>query len=415
MHICEIRKEENAMKKLLCLALCLVICLPCLMALGEAAEKNEITVPELTILRREIPDNEAMDFLKKMGVGWNLGNTFDAIKQGWNANADEMTLETSWCGVRTTEAMFDALKEAGFTSVRIPVSWHDHVSGEDHEISERWMSRVQEVVDWAYDRGFYVILNIHHDEDQFLITREHAEASSHYIACVWNQIAERFRDYDEHLIFESMNEPRVLGASYEWNYNPAIPECVEAGRVLNELNQLFVDTVRATGGRNVDRYLMVPGYAAAPAGALNDVYALPTDSADNRIMVSVHAYTPYDFALNNNGGKTFGTQSQKQEIVSFMNALYGRFTVQGIPVVIGEYGALSKGDQYLQDRVDFTAFYVATASARNFPCLWWDNNAYSGNGEKFGVLDRRNARLAYPDIVDAIMTYAGWDNLPAAQ
>ena len=179
MHICEIRKEENAMKKLLCLALCLVICLPCLTALGEAAEKNEITVPELTILRREIPDNEAMDFLKKMGVGWNLGNTFDAIKQGWNANADEMTLETSWCGVRTTEAMFDALKEAGFTSVRIPVSWHDHVSGEDHEISERWMSRVQEVVDWAYDRGFYVILNIHHDEDQFLITREHAEASSH--------------------------------------------------------------------------------------------------------------------------------------------------------------------------------------------------------------------------------------------
>ena len=400
------------MKKTLALVLCLLLSALCLSACAEPAAV--IQVPELTIAQRPIPENEAMDFLKAMGVGWNLGNTFDAVKQGWNQNADEMTLETSWCGVKTTEAMFDALKEAGFTSVRIPVSWHDHVSGDDYEISERWLDRVQEVVDWAYQKGFYVILNTHHDEDQFLPTRAHFDDSARYISSVWQQLALRFRDYDEHLIMESMNEPRVLGASYEWNYNPAQPDCVEAAKCLNELNQLFVDTVRATGGNNAERYLMIPGYDAAPAGAMNDVYALPTDTADNKLIVSVHAYTPYDFALNIQGGRSFGTQSQKSEIVSFMNSLYNRYTVNGIPVVIGEFGALAKKDN-LQDRVDWAAFYVATASARNFPCLWWDNNAFTGNGELFGLLDRKTCAIAYPDILDAIMAYAGYDSLPAAQ
>ena len=114
MNTHEIRKEENEVKKLLCLAMCLMLVLPCLTALGEAVKKNEITVPELSTVRRPIPDNEAMTFLKKMGVGWNLGNTFDATKGTWNANADEMTVESSWCGVETTELVFDALKEAGF-------------------------------------------------------------------------------------------------------------------------------------------------------------------------------------------------------------------------------------------------------------------------------------------------------------
>ena len=390
------------------LALCMLFTMLC-----ACASADEITVPQLTIARREIPDNEAMEFLKKVGLGWNLGNTFDAIKQGWNANADEMTLETSWCGVKTTEAMFDALKAAGFTSVRLPVSWHDHVSGPDHEISERWMARVQEVVDWAYNRGFYIILNIHHDEDAFEPKSAHYDESAHYIECVWRQIAQRFQDYDEHLILESMNEPRLMNSVHEWSFDPNAADCKDAADCLNRLNQLFVDTVRAAGGHNADRYLMVPGYAANPDNVIRDVFTMPTDTADNKIIVSVHAYTPYDFALNINGGSTFGTQQQKSNIVSFMNSLYDKFTVNGIPVIIGEYGALIKKGN-LQDRVDWTAFYVATASARNFPCLWWDNGSFSGSGENFGLLDRKTSTIATPEIVQAIMLHGGWDNLPQA-
>ena len=232
--------------------------------------------------------------------------------------------------------------------------------------------------------------------------------------CIWKQLAARFRDYGEHLIMESKNEPRLMNSMYEWNFNPTAPDCIEAAKCLNQLNQLFVDTVRLSGGGNADRYLMVPAYDASPANAVRDSFVLPADSAENKIIVSAHAYTPYNFALNQNGVSTFGTQSQKSEIVSFMNSLYNRFIVNGIPVVIGEYGAMVKGDN-LQDRVDWTAFYVATASARNIPCVWWDNNVFTGTGERFGLLDRKSLSFPHQVIVDAIMRYGGWDKLPDPQ
>ncbi len=396
------------MKKraILALIISIVLCLPLLAASGEGVQ-----VPELNTVRRPIPENEAMEFLKAMGVGWNLGNTFDATGRDYRGDR-ELKLETAWVGVPTSEKMFDALKNAGYGTVRIPVSWNDHVD-EDFMISQPWLDRVHEVVGWALDRGFYVILNIHHDEYQFYPSSERYEESARYIASVWTQLAERFRDCDEHLIFESMNEPRLIGTNYEWTFNRTIPDCVDAADALNRLNQLFVDTVRASGGNNETRYLMVPGYDAAPDGALNEFFRLPEDSADNRIIVSVHAYTPYSFALQDGGTKEFnlGYQSQLQEIVSFMNLLYGRYIVNGIPVVIGEFGARDKNGN-LQARVDFTAFYTATASARNIPCLWWDNGAFKGRGELFGILDRRKGEFTYPEIVEAMITYGGYDKLP---
>ena len=376
------------------------------------AQAESAQVPDLDIKRRPIPDNEAMAFLKQVGVGWNLGNTFDAIKGGWNKNADEMTVETSWVGIRTEERMIEALQNAGFTAIRVPASWHDHVD-ENYQISEQWLNRVQEVVDWAYSRGMYVILNIHHDEDQFLPTPAHKDESARYIKTIWTQLAARFRDYDDHLILESMNEPRMVNHANEWWFDANNQDCLDSAKVLNELNQLFVDTVRASGGSNATRYLMVPGYDASPNCVLNDYFTLPKDTADNRLIVSVHAYTPYSFALEMPGISTFGTQAQKQEIVSFMNGLYDRYITNGIPVIIGEFGAMVKGDN-VQDRVDWTAFYVATASARNFPCLWWDNGSFAGNGENFGLLDRKTSTIATPEIVQAIMLHGGWDNLPQA-
>lgn len=365
-----------------------------------------VTVPELNPFGPfEIPDNEAMALLDRMGVGWNLGNTFDAFQDPFYG--DELELERYWNGCMTTEAMFKALANAGFRSVRIPVSWHNHVDS-NFKISERWFARVQKIVDFAYSLGMYVILNTHHDvSDKFYYPLEkYSETSERYIGTVWAQIAERFADYDEHLIFESMNEPRLKDTQYEWWLDQNVAECKEAAECINKLNQLFVNTVRAAGSKNANRYLMVPGYDASADGALNRFYRLPEDTADNRIIVSVHAYTPYDFALNEKGTSVFSldNMSQKVAISTFLNDLYKKYIINGIPVVVGEFGARNKKDN-LQSRVDFTAFYTVAARSRNIPCLWWDNGAFQGNGEIFGILNRRTAAFTYPEIVNALIKY----------
>ena len=396
---------SHLMKHSLALLLSLICCVAACTGL---AEKEAVQVPEVNVQAFEGPDNEAMAFLRTMGVGWNLGNTFDAYNDALPASR-EMDQETIWHGARTTEAMIAAVHDAGFTTIRMPVTWHNHVDA-DFNISEQWLDRVQEVLDYAYSRGMYVILDTHHDEgkDYFYPTEEYYETSERYISRIWAQLAERFADYDEHLIFESLNEPRLKGhPTNEWTFTGAVPACREAAECINRLNQVFVDTVRAAGSYNETRYLMVPAYAATPAAATNAFFVLPNDTADNRIIVSAHAYTPYNFALQDGGTSEFSLKSTRstREITKFMDSLYKKYIANGIPVIIGEFGAREKNGN-LQARVDFTSFYVANASARNMPCCWWDNNCFTGDGERFGLLRRYNCTWIYPQIVEALTTYA---------
>ncbi len=392
----------------------LMISIMLLCSAAPVAAEGGVKVPVIGyITQYDILDNEAMDFLKKMGVGWNLGNTFDAHQDPLKVN--EMKVESLWVGVKTTAEMIRKVHEGGFNTLRLPVSWHNHVNGEDFRISTEWLDRVQEVVDDALAEGMYVILNTHHDvgKDFYYPSSENMEISERYIRSIWQQLAQRFADYDEHLIFESMNEPRLKDTEDEWVFNADKASCEDAARCINRLNQLFVDTVRAAGGNNETRYLMVPGYAASPDGALNRHFVLPQDSADNRIIVSVHAYTPYPFALQDEGGTdTFLLTDigQTSEINRFMISLYKTYIANGIPVVIGEFGARAKGDN-LQSRVNYAAYYAANASARNIPCVWWDNHAFKGNGELFGILDRKNCQWAYPEIVEALVKYGGYEKI----
>lgn len=378
------------------------------------SQAEVISVPELTLVQQPIPENEAMALMKKLKVGWNLGNTLDATSGSNRGN--ELEIEKSWCGVYTTREMIAAVKNAGFETIRIPVSWHNHVSAGDFTINPAWLDRVQEIVDYAISEGLYVILNAHHDNDQkyYYPTEKCYENSAKYLTAIWSQVAERFRDYDEHLIFESMNEPRLSGTPYEWNFSKGQAACRKAAECINRLNQVFVDTVRAGGGYNQDRYLSVPGYAAAPNNAVDmQLFTLPEDTAENRIIVSVHAYTPYSFALQDGGMSRFEpSNAQRSEIGALMNSLYNRFVKNGIPVIIGEFGARDKKN--LQDRVNYYAFYVGMASARNIPCIVWDNHGFSGGGELFGLLDRKNLTFKQPILVDAITRYAGYDTLPAS-
>ena len=372
---------------------------------GENNGAREIVIPDVTMEWKEIPDTEAFAFVRDMKIGWNLGNTFDAS----DANVtDELKYESAWCGAKTSQKLIKEIKEAGFQTIRIPVSWHNHVTGENYEISEAWMARVQEVADWALAEDMYVIINIHHDNSKefFYPTSEYYDQSVKYITAIWKQIAERFQDYDNHLIFETLNEPRMVGTNYEWWINAGDASCKDAIQCINAYNQAAVDTIRATAGNNAERYIMVPGYDASADGALNAGFVLPADSAKDKLIVSVHAYTPYKFALENPGSKTFDAdkKSDVSGITGFMNQLYNAFVSKGIPVVIGEFGARAKGNT--QDRVDFSTVYIAAARERGITCCWWDNNCFLGNGEKFGLIDRLPVKWRFGEIVAALMKYA---------
>lgn len=373
-----------------------------------------LSVPDLNYTAKALPDNEAITFTQKLSPGWNLGNTFDAYNDNpWFT--DELEYETIWCGAFTTPELIAQIKAAGFNAIRIPVSWHNHVSGENHQISEKWLNRVRQVVDHALALDMYVILNTHHDIDKGFIYPDeaHAASSQHYLRCIWRQLAERFAAYDEHLIMESMNEPRLAGTSYEWNFSSDSEECIQAARCINAYNQLFVDTVRQTGGNNATRYLMVPGYAAAPAGVTNPYFVVPTDSAKDRLLLSVHAYSPYGFALQaaNQTGSTdeFDIKglSSVGDIQVIMRSLYETYVSKGIPVVMGEFGSRDKHNP--QARVDHAAYTVALARAHGIPCFWWDNNAAAKDvsaSENFRLIDRNTFSWSGADIVRAIMLNA---------
>ncbi|SEF50542.1 endoglucanase [Eubacterium ruminantium] len=371
----------------------------------------DTTIPEVSIEKHEIPENEGTVFVKNMRVGINLGNTFDAYVDG-SSLKDDMDTETAWNSTKTTEQTIKDYHAAGFDTIRIPVSWHNHFTDDDYTINEKWLNRVNEVVDWAINDGMYVIINIHHDNHEeagcFYPDEAHYEQSEHYIKRIWEQLSTRFADYDEKLIFEAMNEPRLVGNQYEWWYPANTAVVNESIECINKLNQVFVDTVRASGGNNASRYLMCPGYDASPDGALDNGYRLPEDPSGpaNHIIVSVHAYTPYDFALNVSGTSYFSVAEKKGtgDIDTFMEKLYQKYIKNGTPVVIGEFGAVDK-NKNIQERVDFAAYYIASARARGMTALWWDNGAFSGNGESLGLYYRIGGYFVYKDIVEAIMKY----------
>lgn len=342
---------------------------------------------------------EAVAFAQNLVVGWNLGNTLDA--GGWNGFSPTSLAEyeTSWGNPVTTQAMIDAVKAAGFRSIRIPTTWGQKMgAAPDYTVDSAWMNRVQQVVDYAYGIGLYVILNVHHDNSWIIPTYTNQAATSARLAKLWTQIATRFAAYDEHLIFEGLNEPRVEGSSSEWSGGTA-----EYRAVINIYNQLFVDTVRATGGNNATRYLMVPPHAASGSSTALSGFELPTDTANPaRLIVSLHSYSPYNFALNTGTGGTasWGTAAEKSALSSELQGYYDRFVSQGIPVVIGEFGAIDRSNT--ATRKAWGTWYTAEARARYMVCVVWDNNAFDA-GEKFGLLRRSTVTWAFPEVVQGFM------------
>lgn len=354
----------------------------------EAAENQSDTEEAGT--KEDFWDIPSTELVKEIKIGWNLGNTLDATGGGRT-----MKSETSWGNPKTTKKIFDMVKEAGFNAVRIPTSWGNHLGPEpDYTIDAAWLDRVQEIVDYAYENELYTILNLHHEEWHFP-SNDNYESAKAILTSVWSQIADRFEDYDEHLIFEGMNEPRMKGTSYEWNGGNE-----EGRKVVSQLNTAFIDTVRNSGGNNPLRHLMIPTYAASSDPKTWNDFILPED--DN-IIVSIHAYTPYHFALNAVGTAEWSMDNQKDtwEVENLMNNLYDQFVSKGYPVIIGEFGAKDKNN--LESRAAWAEYYIRKASEKGIPCFWWDNGAFYGDGELFGLLNRRTYVWQHPEIIDALM------------
>lgn len=345
---------------------------------------------ELSIQPLPMRDISSMDLIKEFKVGWSLGNTLDATEGGAS-----LMSEISWGNPKTTKEVFDKVKDAGFDIVRIPVSWGNHLGPEpDYVIHEVWLDRVNEVVDYAIDRDLFVILNIHH-EDWHFPSYNNLEQAKTILTLVWTQIAERFKAYDEYLIFEGMNEPRMIGTPLEWTGGNA-----EARDVINQLNKSFIDTIRSSTGNNPNRHLMIPSYAASSDPKTWEDFIVPID---DKVIVSIHAYTPYNFALNKNGRSEWSLDNAKDrlEIDNLMHNLNDFFISKGQPVIIGEFGAMDKDN--INARAAWVKYYIEKAAEIGVPCIWWDNGAFVGNGELFGLLERRSGVWQHQEVLEAMM------------
>lgn len=346
----------------------------------------------------EIRDISSVELVKELKLGWNIGNTLD----GGSASDKGKTpteIETAWGNPVITKELIDMVKNEGFNVLRVPVTW-DWSTGEgpDYTISEAWMDRVEEVVNYGLDNDMYVILNIHHEtwhdpyEDKY-------EEISDRLKKVWTQIGTRFKDYDEHLIFEGMNEPRQRNTPNEWNGGDA-----EGREVVNKLDADFVETIRSLGGNNAKRHLMIPGYAASSTPDALKAIRVPEN--DDKIIVSVHAYIPYGFALQDGGTDKFYSSkpAMTADIDNLAATLKELFLDKGQAVIIGEFGAVNR---YNDDcRINWAKYYITTMHNIGVPCVVWDNNAHYGAGELFGLLNRKAMVWSSQELVDAMVAAA---------
>ena len=301
-------------------------------------------------------EEDAATAVHNMKTGWNLGNTLDATSYDWkkeeagkgeigwiiqwgekdaNGKVTTKAFETAWGMPVTTREAIHYVKELGFGAVRVPVTWAEHLD-ENNNVDADWMKRVHEVVDYVIDEGMYCVINTHHDGWVCATERMYNKYSPRFEK-LWTQIATEFADYDERLVFASMNE--VTDEADSWSPSFSVFECI------NKWNQLFVDTVRATGGNNAKRNLIISPRGCS--GSDRDMQILGVkDSVENHIIIEVHNYTPQGFCFNN---ATWTTMTAKwtpwQHEYDLRNdfAMYERWQKRlGLPVIIGEYAAFSK-------------------------------------------------------------------------
>lgn len=343
---------------------------------------------------------DPIEVVKNMSPGWNLGNTLDATPT-----------EGYWGIPPVEEYIFDDIKKAGFKAVRIPITWTYHLyPAPDYEVDPKWMDRVEEVVDWALERDFYVVINCHHDSGlwvtKMIIDPETGRYVNNYnnsiikLEKLWVQIAERFKDKNEKLIFEIINEPRSEGDPGEKFGPPKDPDNPETRydmtqEQLDDLNKRILKIIRSSGGNNDRRLVMICGLAWASEEILNILKLEIPD--DEYIILTAHYYIPWLFVKNWAGTTTWGTQKDKKEAKDIFKKLYDSFVKNGFPVVIGEWGTWEKND--LLSKWYYHDYITKTAYKYGITCMLFDG----GHGLYFD----RKTRTWRDEMIKDITVNAG--------
>jgi endoglucanase len=352
-----------------------------------------------------------------MGAGWNLGNQLEA-------NSNGIPNETAWGNPTVSQSLINAVKAAGFKTIRIPVSYLGYIgAGPSYTINSTWLNRVQQVVNYAYSQGLYVIINIHGDGynsipgSWLLCNSSNQSAIQAKYKAVWQQIATKFATYNEHLIFESMNE-EFDGVTYGAPVNQTYYSNI------NTYNQIFVNTVRQTGGNNASRWLLVPGWNTTIdlTNSANG-FVVPSDnyrstsipSGEKRILISVHYYSPWDFcgdtgssitqwgATSTNSARK-STWGQEDYLDSEFKAMYNNFASKGYPFIVGEYGSITKSaldSSNANYRAAFANAVCVAAKRYGGVPVYWDEGSTGSNG--FGLFNRSTYAVVQQGIVNAIM------------
>ena len=383
-------------------------------------------------------DNDATRRTMQMGLGWNLGNNLDAYEEDPDSKNYLMPIETVWGNPKATAVAIQKVHDAGFTTIRIPVTWLAKIGpAPEYKIDAAWMARVTEVVGYALDAGFEnIIVDTHHDEDHddnHWQDLKHASTDAalnaqikEEITAVWGQIAENFKNVDERLMFEGFNELNDggWGHSSAFKANPWL-QC----NVINEWLQVFVDAVRATGGYNATRWLSCSTYCANPTFA--KYLVLPNDPA-GKLMVSVHYYDPSDFTLGKEGsdGKDYlpysdwghtglpGHKHAKYDedyVNEIFSMLYETYIKNNIPVYIGEIGCSRRDKQKDPRGWAFSLYYMeyVAKAARTYmlPAVLWDCGGKGVPGPEHHYYFRHDTGEYYPDAKEAIdVLLRGWFN-----
>ena len=337
------------------------------------------------------------DIVKEMKRGWNLGNSLEAEAPQNKETATIKEFEENWGNPTTTKEMILKVKEAGFNTIRIPVTWWKKVDEKnDYKIDSAWLNRVKEVVDYVYEEGLYVIINAHHEDEWLTPVEEDLEKRKTILTSIWTQIGTAFKDYDYHLIFETMNEVRLIGTEYEWNEGTD-----KARKIINELNCAAFNAIRSTGGNNDERAIIIPVYGARASDVAIDDLEIPNN--DPNIIITVHAYYPYFFCMVPTETSVWGSDEEKRELIDLLNTISEAADRKKRPLVIGEFGTINKGNE--EYRAEYTRFYVDECRKRNVTCIIWDNNQYDNfEWDSFGMFDRNDLKWKNKKIIDSIMS-----------
>lgn len=344
----------------------------------------------------------ASEFVRGMNVGWNVGNSMEA---GFGEGAAYAPNETAWGNPKISQQLIDSVKAAGFNAIRLPIAWSNFSNAATWTIKKEWLDRAEEVVNYALNRGMYVVMNEHWDGGFLQPTDAAKVMANRQLAAIWKQVAVRFRNYGDHLIFAGTNEVMKTG-----DYGTPTTELVNAQ--LGYL-QTFVTTVRATGGRNAYRYLAVQSFNTNINHAVA-FFKLPVDPAQNRLILEVHYYDPYEFTLDEtkptitqwgatgDPSKKATWNSDESHATAQFALMKTNFIDKGVPVILGEYGAMLKSaSDNPPFRLAWNQYITQAAKKAGIVPFFWDNGVVQANG--FGLFDRNTGRQIHPTVVSAIV------------